>query len=154
MEDKKRENDKIFLNENKPVEIKKNSLKFMGKSLGENIRKERELRGLTLEELAELTGLSSSYLGLLERGERHPSFKVFSFLLDFFGLEPNDLMLSVETETQENHLKETANDSRRSKCKTLEALLRGLNDAELDYLIEHLKLFRKFRTHIPLDVED
>ena len=38
--------------------------------IGKNIRKVRELRQLTREELAELMGLTTSHVGLIERGER------------------------------------------------------------------------------------
>jgi transcriptional regulator with XRE-family HTH domain len=41
--------------------------------LGENIRHYRRLKGLTQEELAELTGLHRTYIGGIERGERNVS---------------------------------------------------------------------------------
>lgn len=39
-------------------------------SIGKNIRKYRKQRGLTLEALAEKVGLSTNYVGALERGEK------------------------------------------------------------------------------------
>jgi transcriptional regulator with XRE-family HTH domain len=41
--------------------------------LGENIRHYRRLKGLTQEELAELTGLHRTYIGGIERVERNVS---------------------------------------------------------------------------------
>lgn len=40
------------------------------KSLGKRIRTERQQLRLTQEQLAELIGVSSTYIGLVERGER------------------------------------------------------------------------------------
>jgi len=42
----------------------------LDKIVGSNIRKERELRKITREELAEILDLTISHLGLIERGER------------------------------------------------------------------------------------
>lgn len=39
-------------------------------SIGKNICKYRKQRGLTLEALAEKVGLSTNYVGALERGEK------------------------------------------------------------------------------------
>lgn len=44
-------------------------------SIGRNIRKYRKQRGLTLEKLAEKVGLSTNYIGALERGEKALALK-------------------------------------------------------------------------------
>lgn len=46
-------------------------------SLGHNIRKYRVAQNLRQEDLAELTGLSSNYIGMMERGEKTPSLETF-----------------------------------------------------------------------------
>ena len=48
-------------------------MKISTNKIGARIRKERETLGLTIEGFAELIGKSSSYVGLLERGDRTPS---------------------------------------------------------------------------------
>lgn len=42
-------------------------------SLGVKLRERRKQEGLTLTELAELTGVDTSYLGRIETGKRFPS---------------------------------------------------------------------------------
>lgn len=43
------------------------------KRLGENIRKERKRQLLTIEQLAELAGITENFLGKIERGDSVPS---------------------------------------------------------------------------------
>jgi len=42
--------------------------------LGKIIKSKRELKGLTQLELAEMSGVDRNYIGMLERGERNPSY--------------------------------------------------------------------------------
>ena len=56
------------------------------KSIGERIRLEREKMGLTREKLAEIVGLSSIYIGQLERGERQMSLDTLVKLSDCFNV--------------------------------------------------------------------
>ena len=42
--------------------------------LGKIINAKRELKGLTQLELAEMSGVDRNYIGMLERGERNPSY--------------------------------------------------------------------------------
>lgn len=43
------------------------------KLLGENIRKERKRQLLTIEQLAEMSGITENFLGKIERGDSVPS---------------------------------------------------------------------------------
>lgn len=42
--------------------------------LGNAIRNKRESKGLTQYELAERAGVDRNYIGMVERGERNPSY--------------------------------------------------------------------------------
>ena len=44
------------------------------KILGEIIRKKRETQGLTQHQLAEKSKVDRNYIGMVERGERNPSY--------------------------------------------------------------------------------
>jgi transcriptional regulator with XRE-family HTH domain len=62
---------------------KKNPLQI---KFGKALRKQRKARGLTQEELAELSGLHFTYIGSVERGERNVSIKSIDTLLKALGL--------------------------------------------------------------------
>ena len=42
--------------------------------LGKIIKSKRESKGLTQLELADMSGVDRNYIGMLERGERNPSY--------------------------------------------------------------------------------
>ena len=46
-------------------------------SIGKNIRKYRTAKGLRQEDIAERAGLSTNYVGMIERGEKIPSLETF-----------------------------------------------------------------------------
>ena len=48
----------------------------MGRTLGEIIRRQRELSAMSMRQFAELVGISNPYLSQIERGLREPSEKV------------------------------------------------------------------------------
>lgn len=58
-----------------------------------NIKKYRNLKGLTQEKLSELTGISTDYLSEIERGKRVPSFKRFLLITDALEVEPYKFLL-------------------------------------------------------------
>jgi len=58
----------------------------LDKIVGMNIRKERELRKLTREELAEVLGRKATYIGLIERGVRGATPTTLRELAKFFDV--------------------------------------------------------------------
>lgn len=82
-----------------------NNIEINTKSIGQRIRQEREKLDLSREKFAEILGISSYYIGQLERGERQMSLsvlvKISNFLhlsLDYivFGNAPHDANLVNE----------------------------------------------------------
>mgnify|MGYP002824731789 CR=1 FL=1 len=61
------------------------------RNLGEIIRQQRASIPLTLQELAIMSGVSSSHLGRIERGDRFPSAYVLRKIADPLGFEENEL---------------------------------------------------------------
>lgn len=62
-------------------------------SIGKHISKFRHLRKLRQEDLAEITGLSTNYIGAVERGEKIPSLETFIDILNALSVSA-DVVLS------------------------------------------------------------
>jgi len=61
------------------------------KNLGRIIKHQRILMQLTLRELAVRSGVSSSHLGRIERGERFPSARILHRLASALGFDESEL---------------------------------------------------------------
>jgi transcriptional regulator with XRE-family HTH domain len=59
--------------------------------LGRIIKQQRLISGLTLRELADSSGVSSSHIGRIERGERFPSAHVLRRIARHMGFEESEL---------------------------------------------------------------
>lgn len=68
--------------------------------IAENIRKLREQRDMTQEELAELAGISQSHLSKIEAGSRTIGMKTYEKILEALGAIP---LLVSEVERIEKH---------------------------------------------------
>lgn len=64
-------------------------------TIGKNIRKYRLLQKLRQEDLAEKTGLSTNYIGMLERGEKIPSLETFIGILNALGVSADMILCDV-----------------------------------------------------------
>ena len=62
-------------------------------SIGRNIRQYRLKKKLRQEDLAEQTGLSTNYVGALERGEKVPSLETLITIVNTLGVSA-DMILS------------------------------------------------------------
>jgi transcriptional regulator with XRE-family HTH domain len=58
----------------------------------------RDLKGLTLAQLADAVGSSAPTLCKIERGDCIPSAQLRQDLAAFFGIDPNRLLSEVEVE--------------------------------------------------------
>lgn len=57
------------------------------KQLGKRLRQEREVRGLSLTDVAPACGLSHQYLSILEKGKvKQPSLSIVQAVLAYYGL--------------------------------------------------------------------
>jgi transcriptional regulator with XRE-family HTH domain len=64
------------------------------KLLGVNVRKQRQAKALTQEQLAAEAGMERSYVSDLERGTRNPSVAALGRLAEALAVEPHVLLLS------------------------------------------------------------
>ena len=81
-------------------------------NLGQLIKQQRVIKGLTLAELGALSGVSPSHLGRIERNERFPSAAILHRIANPLGLEEGELYIcagflsppSTEAETHTGRL--------------------------------------------------
>lgn len=63
-------------------------------AIGFRIRELRQLRGMTLQELADVSGLSTSMLSLVERGRASPSIGSLIVIASALGVTMSDLLVN------------------------------------------------------------
>lgn len=79
-------------------------------SVGERIRAIRKARGLTQQQLAELSGLDDAYIGSLERGERNFSIDTLEKIINALNIPLSQLMYSDNEVNNTESLKREAID--------------------------------------------
>jgi transcriptional regulator with XRE-family HTH domain len=62
---------------------------------GEIVRKLREERGWTQEQLAERAEMNASYLGFVERGDNVPTLTIIIQIAEGLGIVPDELLREV-----------------------------------------------------------
>ena len=60
--------------------------------LGDNVRQQRKLKGMTQEQLALEAGMERSYVSDLERGQRNPSVRALGRLAEALSVRPGVLL--------------------------------------------------------------
>lgn len=65
-------------------------------AFGESLKFWRQQRGLSQEKLAQEAGASTSFIGMLERGERGTTLEQIGRIADALSLEVRDLFTSEE----------------------------------------------------------
>lgn len=66
-------------------------------TIGKNIRKYRLAKKLRQEDLAEKTGLTANYIGMVERGEKIPSLETFLKILNALDISADMALADVVT---------------------------------------------------------
>jgi transcriptional regulator with XRE-family HTH domain len=62
------------------------------KKFGAVVRRLREARGLTQEELAEEADVSTTYIGFVERGDNVPTLTIIIQIASALGVRPSELL--------------------------------------------------------------
>jgi transcriptional regulator with XRE-family HTH domain len=60
----------------------------LAQTFGQNVRRVRQEKGMTLEALAHEVGLAYTYVGQIERGQRNPTLDVVERIAKVLGAEP------------------------------------------------------------------
>lgn len=61
-------------------------------SIGANIRKQRKIKKLTIEQLAARVGISEVFLGLIERGKNLPSIITFAKIVNVLEISADVIL--------------------------------------------------------------
>lgn len=119
---------------------------FLNKIIGQNIMRERLIRNMSREELAEIIGLSVAHLGLIEIGKRglvaHTFYKLwctFDIPIEyFFRISPT------------NHLEEFFAGGKilADNRKKIMSLLTNLSEFELHFFVDSIKAFNSMKINI------
>ena len=104
---------------------------YLNNMLGENIRRERLARNLSVRELAELIDRSISFVALIERGKRGPSWDTLCKFADAFDVSVESLFAAdpASVRLDEVYIK-------RNK---INSLLINLNSSQLDFIASVIK---------------
>ena len=62
------------------------------KQFGERVKKNREKKGYTQQELADKTGFHVSYISRIERGVENPTYEIIEKLAKALKVKATDLM--------------------------------------------------------------
>ena len=103
--------------------------------IGKNIRLERESRKLSRDELAEMMELTSSHMGLIERGERGATAVTLSRLSKAFDIPIDHLFSSPK----KGGLSVRGDKDLGANSKKIHSLITCLNEAELEFIIHAIK---------------
>lgn len=106
---------------------------YSNKMLGKNIRTLRKKRNLSIDELSQLIGISPSFLGLIERGQRGLSIDNLCRICNMFNIQLDELIYG---ENRKNVLEsESCNNV---KVEKIINLLVDFNQSELDFILDIL----------------
>ena len=75
------------------------------RKIGGRIRQARKEKGYSQERLAELCGISDTYLGRLERGEKQPSLDTLVRLTECLGVSLTDVLVDLDDVRDRERLK-------------------------------------------------
>lgn len=102
-------------------------------TLGDLIKKKRWEKNLTLEDLEYASGVSSSYISIIERNLKpSPSLKTLKKLAPFLDISERDILLFSEQADQDN-----------SDEKILFFDVTGLDDEDIQFVKEQIRFLRK-----------
>ncbi|MDE6709424.1 MAG: helix-turn-helix domain-containing protein, partial [Oscillospiraceae bacterium] len=101
--------------------------------IGENLKKQRKLRELTQEQLADILGVSFQSVSKWERGEVYPDVELLPTIAEYFGITTDELMGVKE-------IHDSA-DVKKIIDKVKENMSKGLIEENIKLLAEAVKVY-------------
>lgn len=125
-------------------------------TIGGNIRRERLLRRMSMEELSEILQLSTAFIGLIERGQRGAKLANLLKISEVFGITVNDLVYDKEPnvlevrEEWEGHEKPVEHEAfiRQQKKNAIMSLIYDFSVEEMEFIIESIKGLKALKRSI------
>lgn len=112
------------------------------KIIGENVRRERISRDISMDEFAEMLTLTPGFIGLIERGQRGTTSSTLYRIADIFGASIDSFFESKDELT----LSEVdSKNKRRAKREKISSLIFDFSGEELEYVIKTLIGLRELR---------
>jgi len=114
------------------------------KIIGSRIRFEREKLGLTREKFAEIVGLSSFYIGQIERGDRKMSIDTLSSIANLLNVSIDYILYGYMFYMENMSILETFDDIYKEEVdeelKELLLILRGSSKEQISLIKDICKL--------------
>ncbi|MDR3091107.1 MAG: helix-turn-helix domain-containing protein [Clostridiales bacterium] len=116
-----------------------NSLK---KIIGENIRHERQLRNMSLDDLGDILGLTSGFIGLVERGKRGTDIEN---LLQIAKVFETSLDALTTDKRLDGKLRENDDDPLAAAKSSLFTMAFDLDEAEIRFIVAVISELKELR---------
>jgi len=107
--------------------------------IGENIRKERQARNMSIEELAELLELTPGFVGLIERGRRGATAYTLYKLSDIFSIPIDTIFSKTSVRSSDRKPDDKKANGAKTKRTKVSSLISDFTETELDFIISMVK---------------
>ena len=125
---------------------------FLDKIIGGNIAKERILRNMSREELAELMDINVAHLGLIERGKRGVVAHTFYTLWCIFDT-PLEGLFNISSETNlEEHF--AGGKQLADNRKKIMSLLTYLSEEKIELVVDIIKAINRMESKSKKNAKD
>ena len=106
--------------------------------LGKHIREQRKVKKYTLEQLAEMLDVSTTFIGQIERAKGIPSLETLVKIANVLEVSIDSLLFGdLNSEAGNNHF-----------VKTIDELTSDFDADEKELLIKNIEIIREFRNNI------
>lgn len=111
-------------------------------TIGSNIRYERKLRGLTIDDFAKVIGMAPGFVGLIERGQRGTSIANMVRIAEFFEITLDELITKDLAQGKVSTPK-SVNKIEKDK-KALISMIGSMADDKVQILAANAKALNKY----------